>query len=174
MIVYESYTTELGDVAIAACEQEGLSRGARGIVALQFYDDERPLRLGAGWQRGASELTDLAVQQLREYIAGQRKSFDLPLAPKGTEFQRRVWDALLQIPFGETRSYSQQAQWLGQPRAIRAVARANGANPIAIVIPCHRVIGANGSLTGYAGGLSLKARLLSLEGANFVQQGELL
>ncbi|WP_444904163.1 methylated-DNA--[protein]-cysteine S-methyltransferase [Microbulbifer sp. CnH-101-E] len=173
MIVYESYTTELGDVAIAACEQEreGLSRG---IVALQFYDDERPLRLGAGWQRGASELTDLAAQQLREYIAGQRKSFDLPLAPKGTEFQRRVWDALLQIPFGETRSYSQQAQWLGQPRAIRAVARANGANPIAIVIPCHRVIGANGSLTGYAGGLSLKARLLTLEGANFVQQGELL
>ncbi|WP_444915892.1 methylated-DNA--[protein]-cysteine S-methyltransferase [Microbulbifer sp. TRSA007] len=173
MIVYESYTTELGDVAIAACEQAG-EELSRGIVALQFYDDERPLRLGAGWQRGASELTDLAAQQLREYIAGQRKSFDLPLAPKGTEFQRRVWDALLQIPFGETRSYSQQAQWLGQPRAIRAVARANGANPIAIVIPCHRVIGANGSLTGYAGGLSLKARLLTLEGANFVQQGELL
>ncbi|WP_413664874.1 methylated-DNA--[protein]-cysteine S-methyltransferase [Microbulbifer sp. CNSA002] len=173
MIVYESYTTELGDVAIAACEQEGEGL-SRGIVALQFYDDERPLRLGAGWQRGVSELTDLAAQQLREYIAGQRKSFDLPLAPKGTEFQRRVWDALLQIPFGETRSYSQQAQWLDQPRAIRAVARANGANPIAIVIPCHRVIGANGSLTGYAGGLSLKARLLTLEGANFVQQGELL
>ncbi|BBM02607.1 methylated-DNA--[protein]-cysteine S-methyltransferase [Microbulbifer sp. GL-2] len=173
MIVYESYITELGDVAIAACELGGEDI-SRGIVALRFYDEERPLQLGAGWQRGASELTDLAALQLREYIAGQRKSFDLPLAPQGTEFQRQVWDALLQIPFGETRSYSQQAQWLGKPRAIRAVARANGANPVAVVIPCHRVIGANGSLTGYAGGLPLKARLLTLEGANFVGQGELL
>ncbi|WP_444921442.1 methylated-DNA--[protein]-cysteine S-methyltransferase [Microbulbifer sp. CnH-101-G] len=173
MIVYECYTTELGEVAIAACE-EGSEGDSKGIVALQFFDMERPLRVGSGWQRGASELTDRAADQLREFIAGQRQSFDLPLAPKGTEFQRCVWEALLKIPFGETRSYSEQARSLGQPRAIRAVARANGANPIAVVIPCHRVIGANGSLTGYAGGLSLKARLLTLEGAHFVAQGELL
>ncbi|MCO1334607.1 methylated-DNA--[protein]-cysteine S-methyltransferase [Microbulbifer sp. OS29] len=173
MITYECYSTELGDVAIAACEvgDEGVDNG---IVALQFYDVERPLRLGADWQRGGSELTDMAAQQLREYMAGQRRSFNLSLAPRGTEFQRRVWDALVQIPFGETRSYSQQAQFLGQPRAIRAVARANGANPLAVMIPCHRVIGANGSLTGYAGGLALKAQLLTLEGANFISQGELL
>ncbi|GAB2895973.1 methylated-DNA--[protein]-cysteine S-methyltransferase [Microbulbifer echini] len=173
MIVYESYTMELGDVAIAASE-DGHEGVEKGVVALQFYDAERPLRLEAGWQRGASALADMAAQQLREYFSGRRKSFDLPLAPRGTEFQRRVWDALLQIPFGETRSYSEQAQWLGQPRAIRAVARANGANPVAVIIPCHRVIGANGSLTGYAGGLPLKARLLTLEGANFARQGELL
>ncbi|WP_444945425.1 methylated-DNA--[protein]-cysteine S-methyltransferase [Microbulbifer sp. VTAC004] len=173
MIFYESYTTELGEVAIAASGQVDEGE-ARGIVSLQFCDSERPLRAGPGWKRETSDLIEKAAQQLREYIAGKRKNFDLPLAPRGTEFQRRVWDALLQIPFGETRSYSQQAQLLGQPRAIRAVARANGANPVAVIIPCHRVIGANGSLTGYAGGLPLKARLLKLEGANFVSQGELL
>jgi len=173
MIVYENYTTELGEVVIAACNQ-GVEGIDKGIVALRFHSADSPLRLGKGWCREASELTEMAAQQLREYIAGQRRHFDLPLAPHGTEFQRRVWDALVQIPFGETRSYSQQAQQLGQPRAIRAVARANGANPVAVIIPCHRVIGANGSLTGYAGGLPLKARLLTLEGASFVSQGELL
>lgn len=166
MIVYENYTTDLGEVGIAASDQ--------GVVALQLHDAQRPLRLGPGWQPGATELTQLAALQLREYVAGNRRKFDLPLAPRGTEFQLRVWDALLQIPYGQTRSYSQQAQSLGQPSAIRAVARANGANPLAVVIPCHRVIGANGSLTGYAGGLQLKARLLTLEGARFVAQGELL
>lgn len=173
MIVYENYSTELGEVAIAVCDK-GVEGIDKGIVALQFHRVGHPLRLGQGWRRETSELTEMAALQLHEYIAGQRRNFDLPLAPHGTEFQRRVWDALLQIPFGETRSYSQQAQQLGQPRAIRAVARANGANPVAVMIPCHRVIGANGSLTGYAGGLPLKARLLTLEGANFVSQGELL
>jgi methylated-DNA-[protein]-cysteine S-methyltransferase len=103
-------------------------------------------------------------QQLAEYFAGQRREFDLPLAPRGTIFERAVWDELRRIPFGETRSYAEVARALGNPAATRAVGRANGANPIPIVVPCHRVIGSNGSLTGFGGGLDVKARLLELEG----------
>jgi methylated-DNA-[protein]-cysteine S-methyltransferase len=103
-------------------------------------------------------------QQLAEYFAGARRAFALPLAPAGTEFERRVWQALVAIPYGETRSYAEVAQAIGRPAACRAVGRANGSNPIAIVIPCHRVIGSDGSLTGYGGGLDLKRFLLDLEG----------
>ncbi len=103
-------------------------------------------------------------QELREYFAGQRRRFDLALAPQGTAFQQRAWAALLQIPYGRTISYGQQAQHMGQPKAMRAVGAANGKNPISIIIPCHRVIGANGSLTGYSGGLQHKIALLQLEG----------
>jgi methylated-DNA-[protein]-cysteine S-methyltransferase len=104
-----------------------------------------------------------ATRQLREYFAGERTVFDLPLAPRGTEFQRRVWMALREIPAGETRSYGQIAARLGQPTASRAVGAANGQNPLAVVVPCHRVVGANGTLTGYAGGLDRKAWLLDHE-----------
>ncbi|WP_346839359.1 methylated-DNA--[protein]-cysteine S-methyltransferase [Microbulbifer sp. SAOS-129_SWC] len=166
MIHYEIYSTRFGDIGIAADE--------RALVALEFQREDHALRIAPEWQRGATALTDAAAQQLQQYFAGERRQFDLPLAPPGTDFQRRVWDALLQIPYGETRSYREQAAALGNLKAIRAVARANGANPIAVVIPCHRVIGADGSLTGYAGGLDMKARLLTLEGARFVQQAELL
>ena len=101
--------------------------------------------------------------QLEEYFAGERREFDLALNPVGTEFQRRVWRALCDIPFGETRSYLQQARAIGQPSAIRAVGAANGRNPIPIVIPCHRVIGSDGSLVGFGGGLEIKSALLALE-----------
>jgi len=101
--------------------------------------------------------------QLTEYFSGTRKSFTLPLAPAGTPFQQRVWQALQQIPYGETRSYKEIASSIGQPAACRAVGMANNKNPLAILIPCHRVIGANGKLVGYAGGLNLKETLLSLE-----------
>jgi methylated-DNA-[protein]-cysteine S-methyltransferase len=104
-------------------------------------------------------------RQLDEYLAGRRRSFELPLDPVGTEFQRLCWDALLAIPYGETRSYSAQARLIGRPSAIRAVGRANHDNPIGVIIPCHRVLGADGSLTGYAGGLHMKQALLELEGA---------
>lgn len=104
-------------------------------------------------------------RQLDEYLAGRRRDFDLPLDPKGTEFQRLCWDALRAIPYGETRSYSAQARAIGRPSAIRAVGRANHDNPIGVIIPCHRVLGADGSLTGYAGGLPMKQALLELEGA---------
>ena len=102
-------------------------------------------------------------RQVEEYCAGQRTDFDLELAPQGTDFQCAVWDALLAIPYGETRSYGEIARVIGQPQAARRVGAANGANPIALIVPCHRVIGADGSLTGYGGGLPLKKALLAHE-----------
>lgn len=106
-------------------------------------------------------------RQLREYFAGTRKQFNLELDFAGTEFQKRVWQALLTIPFGETRSYSDIAHQIGNPKAVRAVGAANGKNPISIIAPCHRVIGSNGTLTGFAGGLTAKQTLLQLEGIRF-------
>jgi methylated-DNA-[protein]-cysteine S-methyltransferase len=103
-------------------------------------------------------------RQLDEYLAGRRRDFDLPLETDGTEFQRLCWEALRRIPYGETRTYSGLAREIGRPKAVRAVGHANHDNPIGVIIPCHRVIGANGSLTGYAGGLDMKRALLELEG----------
>jgi methylated-DNA-[protein]-cysteine S-methyltransferase len=106
-----------------------------------------------------------AGQQLREYFAGKRREFQLPLDMQGTDFQLDVWRQLLEIPYGKTRSYAQIAEAIGRPKAVRAVGAANGSNPVSIVVPCHRVIGSSGKLTGYGGGLPLKKRLLELEGA---------
>lgn len=113
-----------------------------------------------------TELLKKAAMQLNEYLEGKRNSFDLPLNPKGTEFQKKVWAALCDIPYGETRSYKQIAECVGNPKACRAVGMANNKNPIMIFIPCHRVVGSDGSLTGYAGGLDMKEKLLSLEKGN--------
>ena len=104
-------------------------------------------------------------EQLAEYFAKERRDFDLPLDPIGTDFQRLAWDALITIPYGEMRSYGQQAHAIGKPTAVRAVGAANGRNPLSIIVPCHRVIGASGKLTGYAGGLDRKRALLEHEGA---------
>ena len=104
-------------------------------------------------------------EQLKEYFAGTRKVFDVPLDIEGTDFQKRVWSELQKIPYGKTISYKSLSEKLGDVKAIRAVGKANGQNPIAIIIPCHRVIGANGNLVGYAGGLDIKEKLLHLEGA---------
>lgn len=104
-----------------------------------------------------------AIQQLSEYFTGKRKEFTLPLHPQGTDFQLRVWKSLQKIPYGQTRTYGEIALQIGNPKAARAVGLANNRNPLAIIIPCHRVIGANGNLTGYAGGLDCKAFLLNLE-----------
>ena len=106
---------------------------------------------------------DAAFRQLAEFLEGKRRRFDLPLDLHGTPFQREVWDALVAIPYGETRSYAQVAAAIGRPRAVRAVGAANGANPVCIIVPCHRVIGGGGRLTGYAYGLDVKQRLLALE-----------
>ena len=116
------------------------------------------------WREDAGALPD-AVAQLHEYFAGERTGFDVALRPAGTSFQRRVWDALSEIPYGETRSYGEIARQIGQPGAARAVGLANARNPVPIIVPCHRVIGANGALTGYAGGLQAKCALLDLEQA---------
>jgi methylated-DNA-[protein]-cysteine S-methyltransferase len=107
--------------------------------------------------------TSIVDSQLAEYFAGKRREFELQLNPKGTNFQKLVWNYLVAIPYGETRSYGQLANQLGNPGASRAVGRANATNPIAIIVPCHRVIGSNGTLTGYAGGLDMKEALLSFE-----------
>jgi methylated-DNA-[protein]-cysteine S-methyltransferase len=104
-------------------------------------------------------------RQLREYLSGKRRDFSIPLDVRGTAFQKDVWQALLRIPFGETRTYGELASEIGRPQASRAVGAANGRNPLSIVVPCHRVIGASGKLTGFAGGLEIKARLLELESA---------
>ena len=108
-------------------------------------------------------LLEKAEKQIKEYLDGTSKGFDLPLAAKGTEFQRTVWEALHKIPYGETRSYKQVAEMIGRPEASRAVGMANGKNPILILTPCHRVVGSDGKLTGYAAGLEIKEQLLELE-----------
>ncbi len=108
-------------------------------------------------------VTEETIRQLKEYFAGKRTKFDIPLHPKGTEFQRNVWHVLKAIPYGETRCYQDVATAVGNPRACRAVGMANNKNPIMIIVPCHRVIGKNGTLGGYAGGLDVKIKLLQLE-----------
>ncbi|MBX7275625.1 methylated-DNA--[protein]-cysteine S-methyltransferase [Pseudomonas sp. M5A4_2d] len=132
-----------------------------------LWEKERANRVRLGELREANDSSVLlaAEQQLKEYFAGTRHQFELELDFTGTEFQKQVWQALLTIPFGETRSYSQIAQQIGNPKAVRAVGAANGRNPISIIAPCHRVIGASGGLTGFAGGLEAKQYLLALEGA---------
>lgn len=121
------------------------------------------------WGSGGRDESPLlleAERQLTEYFSGTRKSFDLPLAPKGTAFQKKVWAALCEIPYGETRTYADIAKMIGNEKACRAVGMANHVNPIPVIVPCHRVIGANGKLTGYAGGLGKKQLLLDLEQNN--------
>ena len=121
--------------------------------------------VGRSRQANGNKLTREAAKQLKAYFAGKRQQFDLPLAQEGTDFQQQVWQALQGIPYGITCSYSDIAGRIGRPKAVRAVGAANGQNKIAIVIPCHRVIGSNGTLTGYAGGLDKKEILLKLEGS---------
>lgn len=141
-----------------------------GAVRL-FADGEHLVGLYLPGQPGPAEpavrercaVLDRAADQLAEYFAGTRSAFDLALAPRGTEFQRSVWHALCAIPAGETRSYGELAHSLGRPLASRAVGAANGANPISIIVPCHRLIGSTGALTGYAGGLGTKRWLLAHE-----------
>ena len=121
-----------------------------------------PFEIPADARRDPSAFAE-AEAQLRSYFAGERTTFDLPLAPCGTPFQLRVWEALREIPYGETATYGEVAAAVGKPEAVRAVGAANGSNPIAVIVPCHRVIGADGTLTGYGGGLERKRILLDLE-----------
>ncbi|MGC3980574.1 MAG: methylated-DNA--[protein]-cysteine S-methyltransferase [Steroidobacteraceae bacterium] len=153
---YKTFGSPVGRLKLVASDA--------GLGAILWENDrpERvPLDLIAEDQKHPVLLE--TEKQLQEYFAGQRTSFDLPLDFVGTDFQKQVWSALLQIPFGETRSYAQIARQLGNPNAMRAVGAANGRNPISIIAPCHRVIGANGDLTGFAGGLEVKKYLLALE-----------
>jgi methylated-DNA-[protein]-cysteine S-methyltransferase len=144
----------------------------QGLQILHFEQPGRSWPVPPEWEENEKGFAP-AARQLAAYFLGKLRDFDLPLAPQGTPFQLSVWKALCRIPYGETRSYLDIAEKLGAPRAVRAVGAANGRNPIAIVIPCHRVIGSNGSLTGYGGGIEIKARLLALEGAAAAPRGQL-
>ncbi len=136
----------------------------KGLAAI-LWENDKPgrVRLGALTEKADHPVLTRTERQLAEYFAGERKTFDVPLSFAGSDFQKRVWAALLDIPFGETRSYGEIASRLGKPSASRAVGAANGRNPISIIAPCHRVVGSTGKLTGFAGGLEAKAYLLELE-----------
>lgn len=158
-----NFSTPIGDMFACASNE--------GVCLVEFI--ERKLlekemadlakRLNASIVEGDHPHLEKLQQQMKEYFAGERKQFDFPLHMPGTPFQQQVWQALLTIPYGTTRSYTEQALYINNPVAVRAVARANGMNRIAVIVPCHRVIGSNGALTGYAGGLERKKWLLDFE-----------
>jgi methylated-DNA-[protein]-cysteine S-methyltransferase len=134
----------------------------RALHGLYMQEGRKPVKISARWKRSAQSFA-LVRSELQEYFAGGRTTFEVPLVMKGAEFERQVWQALRGIPYGQTVSYGEIARRVGQPSAARAVGLANGRNPIAVIVPCHRVIGADGTLTGYGGGLERKRLLLDLE-----------
>ena len=153
-IYFDTMPSPVGQLVLAA--------DAIGLRRVGFERERHPFPIGDDWQHAPQRL-DFARVQLEEYFAGTRRQFELPLHPIGTAFQCAVWIALGKIPYGETISYSELASDIHQPRAVRAVGAANGRNPLPIIVPCHRVIGRDGSLTGFGGGLPVKAKLLALE-----------
>jgi methylated-DNA-[protein]-cysteine S-methyltransferase len=155
MTLFTMIDSPIGALLLAGSEPGRLTR-------LHMHESRRPFTPPAEWRRDDDAFAG-PVAQLREYFAGERRDFALELAPAGNDFELRVWAALREIPYGETVSYGEIARRIGAPSAARAVGLANGRNPIAVVIPCHRVIGADGSLTGYGGGLPRKRYLLDLE-----------
>ncbi len=154
-MIYGIFESPLGP--ILAARDEG------GIRLVNFKIKGGEFDIPADWKKDSQSMSDVFTQ-LEEYFVGDRHEFELPLAPQGTPFMKRCWDKLLAIPYGQTTTYQTIARALGNPNASRAVGLANARNPIPIIIPCHRVIGANGNLTGYAGGLPIKQKLLELEG----------
>ena len=157
------YVCKLVESPVGRLKLVATDQGLAGIL----WEDDRPRRVPLNIEAEDNEHPVLieTERQLEEYFAGRRKEFAVKLDLAGTVFQRKVWNALLTIPFGETRSYGQIARQIGNPDAVRAVGAANGRNPVSIVVPCHRVIGSTGKLTGFAGGLDAKSHLLALEGA---------
>ncbi|MDZ7696095.1 MAG: methylated-DNA--[protein]-cysteine S-methyltransferase [Deltaproteobacteria bacterium] len=153
-IAYTEWDSPVGRLLIAG--------DFSGLRLIRFPNRLRPGEPEAHWEKNPGPLRE-AVSQLNAYFDGTRRSFNLPLAPEGTPFQLTVWEALSRIPYGETVSYGQLADTIGKPRAARAVGGAVGKNPVPIVLPCHRIIGADGSLTGFGGGLDRKTALLSME-----------
>lgn len=158
MRCYKMMPSPVGRLTLVASE--------KGLAAI-LWENDAPgrVRLEPHIRSDGHPLLLEAERQLEEYFAGKRQTFSLPLDFRGTAFQQKVWQALLTIPFGQTRSYAEMAEMIGHPTAVRAVGAANGRNPLSIVAPCHRVIGSNGKLTGFAGGLAAKERLLALERA---------
>ena len=156
MTVYTFTDSPIGRLLLAADEA--------GLRRIEFPEGRHPQEPQPQWQAQRASFSE-ALRQLDAYFEGRLQRFELPLAPEGTDFQRSVWEALCLIPYGETLSYGELARRLGKPGASRAVGLANGRNPLPIVVPCHRVVGSDGSLTGFGGGLPTKTKLLRLEGA---------
>jgi methylated-DNA-[protein]-cysteine S-methyltransferase len=154
-VIFTYAETPIGDLLVASNEEGALAE-------IRFAHNGRPADAPKSWSRNDRALSGI-VAQLRAYFAGELRDFDVSLAFSGTEFQERVWDRLRGIPYGETTTYGAIARAIGHPDAVRAVGAANGANPIPIVVPCHRVIGSNGALTGFGGGINVKRWLLDHE-----------
>jgi methylated-DNA-[protein]-cysteine S-methyltransferase len=154
-MIYDYVQTDLAGRLILAGDEKGLRH-------LNFINGKHPVAIRGGWQRDKACFTSVK-NQLAAYFAGEHQTFEVDLFPEGTPFQMKVWSALLEIPYGKVVSYQWIARRIGQPDAVRAVGAANGRNPISIIIPCHRVIGKNGTLTGYGGGIDVKERLIRLE-----------
>ena len=152
---YSYIHTPVGTLLLAGTED--------AVVRILFSQKGHPAQPQSDWVLSPTRALNEAARQLQEYFTGQRRVFSLPLAPQGTAFQRMVWLKLQEIPYGERISYGELARHMGNPKACRAVGAANGANPLPIVVPCHRVVGSNGSLTGFGGGLPVKKLLLELE-----------
>ncbi len=176
-LYWETFNSPLGKIMVC-CSGQGLrelSLGSRqklrerrnGVNRLTGSAEEQRLLANSFNKKNGARLARRAVAELNEYAAGRRKRFTVPLDLRGTPFQLKVWRALLRIPYGKTRSYQQIARAVGNPRASRAVGMANHYNPVAIIVPCHRVIASDGSLGGYAGGLKRKTQILRLEGAGW-------
>ena len=163
-IIIKYYKTPVGELILGAYENKLCLADWRYRKMRAVIDRRISSELHADFKEGNSSVFTETESQLKQFFNQERKEFDLPLLMVGTEFQKQVWKALLDIPFGETRTYQDLANILGNPKAIRAVASANGANAISIIIPCHRIIGSDGKLIGYAGGLPAKKKLLELEG----------
>ena len=184
--MHKTISTSIGDLTLVADDDGAITQVAFGGAAVDAGSGrppgeaaradgeaaradgeaaraDRPAARDATASTPASAALDAATAQLQEYLAGDRTAFDLPLRARGNAFEQLVWDELVRIPYGETASYGEIARRIGHPGSARAVGRANARNPIAIVVPCHRVIGSDGSLTGYGGGLDLKRSLLTLE-----------
>lgn len=159
----QSVKTRIGELLVGSFQQQLCLLDYRYRKMRNTVDNRLKHRLSADYSETEDEIITSTIKQIDEYLQGDRQVFDIPILTAGTEFQKSVWTALMKIPFGQTRSYLQIAEAIGNPNAVRAVANANGANAISILIPCHRVIGNNGELVGYGGGLPVKKRLLKLE-----------
>ncbi len=157
-VSYSIHASPIGDLLLVADEA--------ALIRLHVREGKYVPAVPLTWRHDPGHpILNLTQRELDAYFARQLRTFSVPIAPQGTPFQRHVWTALTGIPYGATRTYAQQAQAIGQPAAVRAVGAANGRNPISLIVPCHRVIGADGSMTGYAGGLAAKRLLLALEAA---------
>ena len=173
-IIVQNYKTSLGELLIGVVDKQLCLLDWRYRRMRKAVDARLQKYFECQYTEGTDPLVEETKAQIDSFLAGSRKTFDLPIAFAGTDFQKRVWEYLITIPYGETRSYGQMAEDLGDIKAVRAVASANGANSMSLIVPCHRIIESNGGLGGYAGGLPAKKKLLELESGQADRQLELL